>query len=159
MRAPILRDDRMIMAIDPRKTSQQHANVNLSEIVAVTAKLAPAISGIDMIGANADTAYFVYRGDPGTLDAVDIVLGKAIDVAATVTVKIGGVAVPGTGMPAGVITIPFAGSGPGVRASGIPTSANALADESVISLTVGGGNTLVAFADATLSISYTPAAT
>lgn len=147
------------MAVDPALTVQQHDNVPVSEILGTTAKFSVVLAGLDMIGANADTAYYVYRGDAGTLDAVDLVLGGTLSADATVTVAINGTPVPGTNMPAGVLTVPSAGSGAGVLTSGTPTSANALADGDIVSLLVGGTNITATFADVSLAISYVPAAT
>lgn len=144
------------MAIDPKLTVQQHANVPLSEVLAATAKLTPIVSGLDMIGGNTDVAHYQYFGAPGTLDKVGIVLDGTLSADATVTVAIDGTP---TEPASGVVTVPTAGSGAGVATSYVPTSANELVDGAVVSLTVGGTNATATFADVTLAISYVPAAT
>jgi len=143
------------MAVDPKKTIQQHEDVPLSEILAKTAKVSPVISGLDMIGANTDVVYYTHLLAAGTLDAVALTLDGAIDVDATITISIEGVAPEPT---AGVITFPAIGSAAGVTVTYTPTSGNEIATGARIGLTVGGGNTLATFADVTLLVSYTPVA-
>ena len=141
---------------DPKDPLQKLANVPLSEILAATAQLTPIVSGVDLIGANTDTAHYYYSGDPGTLNSVAVVLDGTLSADATVTVAIDGTP---TEPATGVITVPTAGSGSGVATVYLPTSANELVDGAVVSLLVGGTNATATFGDVTLAISYVPAAT
>jgi len=149
------------MAINPDQTVQQHDNVPMSEIFAATAKIARDLSGLDLIGANADVVTMTYRGAPATLTNVDVTLGGAIDVDATVTVSIEGTnpSGPAPAFPAGVLTIPAAGSAAGNTYSAAPDTDNAVVDGNRISFTVGGGNTLATFADVSIALDFAPVAT
>ena len=146
------------MAIDPKLTVQQHDNVPLAEVLASTAKLARDLSGLDLIGANADVVTMTYRGAPATLTNVDVTIGGALDASATVTVSIEGTNPSGPSLPAGVLTIPSVGSGPSDTYSVAPDTDTAVVDGNRISFTVGGANTNAVFADVSVALDYAPAA-
>lgn len=148
------------MAIDPAKTVQQHDTEPMSEVFGATAKLARDLTGLDLIGANADVVYMTYRGAPATLTNVDVTIGGTIDAPATVTVSIGGTnpSGPAPAFPAGVLTIPSVGSLAGNIYSAAPDTDTAIADGDQISLTVGGTNTLAIFADVSIAMTYAPEA-
>ena len=130
---------------------------NLSDVVSASAARANIgantknlyVGRADLIAANADVLRYVHRGADLTITAIDSAITAAIDVDATITASI-----DGTPITTGQLTILTAGSAPGDLDTAAPSALNVLSAGSVLELTVGGGNTLVAFADCSVYGTY-----
>ena len=100
------------------------------------------IGRLNMIAAGAGVLRYVHRGPSLTITSIDSALTSAIDVDATITAAINGTPVTG-----GVVSVTAAGSAAGTLDQALPSAANVLAAGQVLTLTIGGGNTLASFAD------------
>jgi hypothetical protein len=107
------------------------------------------VGRLDMINANGDILRYVHRGASLTLTSIDSALTAAIDVDATITAAIDGVPVTN-----GEVSVAAAGSAAGTLDQAVPTAANVLAAGSVLTLAIGGGNTLASFADVAIYGTY-----
>ena len=101
-----------------------------------------ALGRLDMIAANAGVLRYVHRGPSLSITSIDSALTAAIDVDATITAAINGTPITG-----GVVSVTAAGSAAGTLDQALPSAANVLAAGQVLTLTIGGGNTLASFAD------------
>ena len=107
------------------------------------------VGRLDMINANGGVLRYVHRGADLTLLSIDSALTAAIDVDATITAAIDGVPVT-----TGVISVTAAGSAAGTLDQAVPSGANVMIAGSVLTLTIGGGNTLASFADVAIYGTY-----
>ncbi len=104
-------------------------------------------SNLSSKGTDAVTATFTPY-DAGRITKIKATLdGPLAGAAATVTVKISGVAVTG-----GVVTIPVSGSGDGVSVEVTPTGANSFTAEDEITATIGGGSTATGTLDIAITV-------
>jgi hypothetical protein len=114
-------------------------------------KVCLSLHDLDLVGANAQVKHLV-SPVAGTITKIYSAIDGALTTGdATITAKIGGVAVTN-----GVITVTQAGSAAGDMDVATPTAANTVAVGSVISLTVGGANDAAKLGQVTLLI--TPSA-
>lgn len=95
------------------------------------------------------TTGLIYRGPSGTIDAMDIVLWGGLTILTTTTIQL---AINGTPVVDGEVSIAAANAGSGTTHSTTPTSANTIADGDVISVTTGGLNLLATRASVTVRI-------
>ncbi len=100
------------------------------------------VGRLNMIAAGAGVLRYVHRGPSLSITSIDSALTAAIDVDATITAAINGTPITG-----GVVSVTAAGSAAGTLDQALPSAANVLAAGQVLTLTIGGGNTLASFAD------------
>lgn len=96
-----------------------------------------------------NTTRMVYRGPSGIIDAMDVVMSGGLTILTTATLQL---AINGSNVTGGSVSIPAASAGAGTVHSATPIADNSIADGDVISVTSGGLNLLSSRATITVRL-------